>query len=453
MKKNTYLLSLIGLIGIVSSTWALPVGFDSSNPLTLAHLIQENSPWVYLTIFFGLGVLLAFTPCVLPMVPILSGIIVGQNSLSLSRAFKLSAAYVIGMALTYALAGMLAAYLGSTVQTLMQQPWIIGTFSVLFILMALSMLDIFHLRLPSSFNSRLSQLSQKSNNKSFISVALMGVISTLIVSPCVTAPLIGVLTYIGQEGQVLKGGLILFVMALGMGTPLLLVGAGYGSLLPNTGLWMIKIKQFFGLLMLGMAIWMLSRILPNTIINVLWALLLIMVSFYLGLFQNTTSNGQRVMQIFGSLALMISGIMLYSLVPTMVKNNANANTHTIAAPKEAPFIKVNTLEEINAQLIQAKQAHKPVFLEFYATWCSDCQAMEAHVFNQPDIIKTMNGLVSLKVNLSDNTPETREIKKKFAIYGLPEMIFFDSLGAERSGLTSAGYLNKAEMLSLLKKAK
>ncbi|WP_131780989.1 protein-disulfide reductase DsbD [Legionella gresilensis] len=449
MKKNTYLLILIGLIGIVSSTWALPVGFDSSNPLTLAHLIQNNGPWVYLTIFFGLGVLLAFTPCVLPMVPILSGIIVGQNALSLSRAFKLSAAYVIGMALTYALAGMLAAYLGSTVQTLMQQPWIIGAFSVLFILMALSMLDIFHLSLPSSFNSRLSQLSQKSSKRSFISVALMGVISTLIVSPCVTAPLIGVLTYIGQEGQVLKGGLILFVMALGMGTPLLLVGAGYGSLLPSTGLWMIKIKQFFGFLMLAMAIWMLSRILPNAIIDVLWALLLILVSFYLGLFQNTSSNGQKVMQVFGSLGLMISGVILYSSVPTMIKNNANA----VSAPKQAPFIKVNTLEEINTHLIQAKQAHKPVFLEFYATWCSDCQAMEAHVFNQPDVIRTMDGLVSLKVNLSENTPETRKIKKRFAIYGLPEMIFFDSLGAERSQLTSAGYLNKAEMLSLLKKAK
>ncbi|MGQ3888161.1 protein-disulfide reductase DsbD [Legionella sp. CNM-1927-20] len=447
MKKNIYLLTLIGLIGIVGSTWALPVGFDSSNPLTLAHLIQDNSPWVYLTVFFGLGVLLAFTPCVLPMVPILSGIIVGQRSLSFAKAFQLSAAYVIGMAVTYALAGMLAAYLGSTVQTLMQQPWIIGVFSGLFILMALSMLDIFHLSLPNSLNTRLSQLSQKSNSKSFISVALMGVISTLVVSPCVTAPLIGVLTYIGQDGQVLKGGLILFVMALGMGTPLLLVGAGYGSLLPKTGLWMIKVKQFFGLLMLGMAIWMLSRILPHAIVNVLWAILLIILSFYLGLFQNKTSNGQRVMQVFGSIALMISGVMLYSSIPIIIKNDA------ISAPKEAPFIKVATLQEIDNYLIQAKQAHKPVFLEFYATWCSDCQGMEARVFNQSEIIHAMNGLVSLKVNLSDNTPETRKIKKRFAIYGLPEMIFFDTLGNERSQLTSAGYLNKTEMLSLLNKAK
>ncbi|WP_419420378.1 protein-disulfide reductase DsbD [Legionella sp. D16C41] len=446
MKKITYLISFIALMGVVQFSFASPLGFDSSNPETLMYFIQNNSPWVYLAVFFGLGILLAFTPCVLPMVPILSGIIVGQRSLSSRKALQLSAAYVLGMAITYALAGMLAAYLGSTVQTLMQQPWIIGAFSGLFILMALSMLDVFSLSLPASLNARLSRFNQQSS-RGFISVALMGVVSTLIVSPCVTAPLIGVLTYIGQQGQVLKGGLILFILALGMGTPLLLVGAGYGSLLPKTGLWMVKVKQFFGLLMLGMAIWLLSRILPVTIINVLWASLLILASFYLGLFQNHASTLQRAMQAFGVFALMGSGILLYSAIATTEVNNAK----TIGL--KAPFIKVDTLEKIDNYLLQAKNMHKPVFLEFYATWCSDCQAMEAHVFNQPEIINAMNGLMSLKVNVSDNTPETRKIKSRFSIYGLPEMIFLDTEGNQKGQLTAAGYLNKKEMLSLLNKAK
>ncbi len=427
---------------IAQSTWAL--GFSSSNPETLMHFIQNNNPLVYLSAFFGLGLLLAFTPCVLPMVPILSGIIVGQRSLSSARAWRLSLAYVIGMAVTYAVAGMLAAYLGNTLQTLMQRPLIIGAFSGLFVVMALTMLGLFELRVPAFLNGRLTPVNQ--NNRSFLSVALMGVMSTLIVSPCVTAPLIGVLTYIGQNGQVLKGGLILFIMALGMGMPLLLVGAGYGSFLPKTGPWMVKIKQFFGILMLGIAIWMLSRVVPEPIVNVLWALLLVLASFYLGLFQTKSSLGERAMQALGLLALIGSGAMLYESQSTFLKSP------TIVEATQAPFIKVDTLQAIEEHLTRAKQENKPVFLEFYATWCSDCQGMETKVFNQPEVIKAMSGLVNIKVNISTDTPEARKIKKRFAIYGLPEMIFFDAKGKEQSQLTAAGYLDKSQLLALLHRA-
>lgn len=448
MKQLNRLWGVIALSLVSLPGWSFSLDFASANPDTIMNFIQGNNPLVYLSAFFAMGVLLAFTPCVLPMVPILSGIIVGQDKLSTSKAFKLSASYVLGMALTYAVAGMLAGYLGSTIQTLMQQPAVIVAFALLFVLMAASMLGIFELRLPSKISHRFNSSRQGSGKRSTLHVALMGVLSTLVVSPCVTAPLIGVLGYIAQNQKVFSGGIILFVMALGMGLPLLLVGAGYGSVLPRSGAWMIKIKQGFGLLMLAMAIWLLSRILSETTINFLWVALLLLSSYCLGLLKPALSKVDYLFKGIAIITLLTAGLLLYK-----TETQLNQVTPMTNSTAKAPFKALSTLQEINDRLAQAKTEHKPVFLEFSASWCSDCQDMDREVFNTTEVSQAMNGLVNLRVEISEKTSEVAAIKKAFGIYGTPTMLFFNPNGESLSSLTAVGLISKESMLSLLSQAK
>lgn len=445
MKKSISLISILLMMLLSRIALSATIGFESSNPDTVMNFIQGNSALVYLSAFFGLGILLAFTPCVLPMVPILSGIIVGQNTLSTGKAFKLSLSYVIGMAITYAGAGMLAGWMGSTVQTVMQRPSFIIGFSFLFIIMALSMFGYFELRLPAALANRLNVQPKSKSRRGYISVGLMGMVSTLVVSPCVTAPLIGVLSYIGQNGQVLMGGLILFVMALGMGIPLLVVGSGYGTLLPKTGAWMIKIKQFFGFMMLGIALWMLSRVLDITTIKILWAVLLITGSISMGALKSPKNKVGMIFQGVGVLALMLGGVILYNLAIS-----SGAENKITATAKE--FNEINTLQGIESELKKAAMEHKIVFLEFTAGWCSDCQNMDSKVFNQTAIIEAMNGLINIKVDISDDSNEVKRIKKAFAIYGTPTMMFFDRSGHLAPDLNAVGFVPETSMLDLLKKA-
>lgn len=444
MKNIIRVWSALSLVLISQAVWSFSI-FDSTNPSTIMNFIEANSVIVYLSTFFVLGILLAFTPCVLPMVPILSGIIVGQRSLSSTKAVKLSISYVLGMAITYAVAGMVAGWLGSTIQTIMQRPSIIIAFSSIFVVMALSLFGIFEWRIPTSLNNKLNKLSHQKSRQSHISVALMGILSALVVSPCVTAPLIGVLAYIGQSGQAFMGGLILFIMALGMGVPLILVGVGYGSLLPKTGPWMIRIKHLFGIMMIGIAIWMLARILPETIIRFLWAGLLMFTSIGLGCFKTPVNHLSRFLQIIGVVMLISGGIVAYSTADTMIHPVSSR-----AMGVQTSFLKVNTLEGIEQQLMTAKNEHKPVFIEFYATWCSDCQAMEKTVFNQSEVKKAMNGLLNLKVDISDkNNQEVQRIKKAFSIYGIPTLLFYDNDGKALKEFEAAGYVKKEDLLTSL----
>jgi thiol:disulfide interchange protein len=349
-----------------------------ADPQAIGQLIGTHGAPVYLALFFGLGILLAFTPCVLPMIPILSGIIVGQDNLTTGRSFRLSLSYVTGMAVTYAVAGMLAGYLGSTVQTMMQQPWVIISFSLVFLLLGLSMFGLFEIRMPAWLQPRMQR-----GQGGLIAAGLMGILSTLIVSPCVTAPLIAVLTFISQSGQTGLGGLLLFVMALGMGLPLLLVGAGYGRFLPKSGAWMIRIKQLFGIIMLLLAVWMVARIIP-----------------------------------------------IHTQTPT-------------------GFTMVYSMQELTQELAQAKEKHQPVFVEFYAGWCSDCRAMDAKVFNQPEIIQAMQGSVNLRVDISDKSPAVASIRQIYGILGVPAMRFYNSNGELIPDLLSHNQLDKQQMLELL----
>ncbi|KTC82081.1 protein-disulfide reductase DsbD [Legionella cincinnatiensis] len=407
-----------------------------ANPADTMMFIQNHSPIFYLAMFFGLGVLLAFTPCVLPMVPILSSIITGQGASTGSRAFKLSLGYVLGMAVTYAIAGMLAAWLGSTVQTLMQQPMIIGSFSFLFILMALWLLGVFEFRFPvfARFTPR------RSRQHGILSATLMGVLSTLVVSPCVTAPLIGILTYIAQSNHVFQGGLLLFVLALGMGLPLLIVGAGYGRFLPGSGPWMVRIKQVFAIMMFAMAVWLLSRVVPPFWIDLLWMIVLLMNAWVFGAFRQEQGLVGRLMQAIALFSIMGAGALMYqTFTPTPV----------IQSVSRSPFIEVHTLDEVNAKLAEARANNERVFIEFYAGWCSDCQAMDKHVFNQAAVINAMQGSVNLRVDISEKTDEVAKIRQVFHIYGIPTMLFYDQQGQQLTDLSSVGQISKEKTLQLL----
>lgn len=431
---------LIISIGMMAlSTHLYAAGISSIHPADMASFIQTHHPLIYLAVFFGAGVLLAFTPCVLPMVPILSGIITGQRAQSGRRALQLSLGYVIGMAVTYAVAGMLAAYFGSTVQTLMQRPSVLILFSALLMIMALWLLGVFEWRMPSFLGKIAFSTTQKP--RGVIAVTFMGALSTLVVSPCVTAPLIGVLTYIAQSGQVLQGGLLLFVLALGMGLPLLLVGAGFGALLPRSGPWMIKIKQLFAIFIFAMALWLLGRVLPPFWSSLSWTALLVFSSFLLGIGRHEHHLLGRMLQGVAIIALMSAGALAYKTTLTMPKKDP-----VLAS---APFEVAPTLADIQRKLAEAKAHHQAVFIEFFATWCSDCQAMDAHVFNQPDVASAMKNAVNLRVSVSDNNDSVALIKKTFGIYGIPTMLFYNADGVRIDNLTSVGLLSKKEMLTLL----
>ncbi|MBA2657764.1 MAG: protein-disulfide reductase DsbD [Tatlockia sp.] len=437
---------LISLMLISQVSWAFSLGFESSNPELIAGFIQHNNALVYLAAFFGVGILLAFTPCVLPMVPILSGIIIGQDSLSTRKALNISLAYVGGMALTYATVGVLAGFMGSTIQTQMQRPGVIIGFSFLFVVMALSMFGLFELSLPLKLNAKLSKFKPNNTKPNVLSAAMMGILSTLVVSPCVTAPLIGVLTYIGQKGDALTGGLILFVMSLGMGMPLILVGAGYGSMLPKTGNWMIKIKQLFGFMMLALAIWMLGRLLSTFMTNLLWGTWLIIASFSLGIMTSASKRSSRFFQLLGLFALIAGSLLVFKTLTAPTELPA-------IQQKLLPFIEVDSLKRIQQELAKARIDNRAVFLEFSASWCSDCQEMDAKVFNQAEVFKALDNMLPLRVEISEKSPEVAAIKTYFSIYGTPTMLFFNAKGEQLSQLTAVGIINKSTLIKLLAQAK
>ena len=428
------LLSLVFLLPM--PLWAANSGW--SNPAELANYISQQSHWILLFAFYGLGILLAFTPCVLPMVPILSGIIVGQNTKSAKQGFQLSLAYVAGMAITYAIAGMIAGWLGATIQTIMQTPWVLITFSVFFIYLGLNLLDLVALPIPGLGGSNINS-SKQQKPKSLLSVATMGVVSTLVVSPCVTGPLIGVLTYIGQSGKILEGGLFLFILALGMGTPLLLMGSGYGKFLPKSGAWMMMIKKLFAYMMFGLAIWLSSRILPSTVTYTLYAGLALFAGLTLGLFQTASHSVERAGQGVSVFLLMISGVFVYQLVQPV-----SLQTTSYVA---APFVQVKTEKDLNRYLHTAKQANQPVFIEFFADWCSDCKAMDKNVFSLNRVHKAMNNSLNLRVDISKNTPEVKELRQHFGVLGIPTMLFVNNKGALQKQLTAVGQVPSKTVLS------
>ncbi|WP_020559646.1 protein-disulfide reductase DsbD [Thiofilum flexile] len=409
----------------------------------IANILADGKIlWIMLS-FLGFGLLLSFTPCVFPMIPILSGIIAGQKDLSTRKAFLLSLTYVLAMAATYTLVGLLAGLFGGNLQATFQNPWVISTFALFFVLLALSMFGFYELQIPAHWQTKLNQLSNQQQGGTLIGVAIMGVLSALIVGPCVAAPLAGALMYISQTGNALLGGIALFSLSIGMGLPLLLIGTSAGKWLPKAGSWMETVKAVFGVLLLAVALYLLERVLPSTIYMLLWGLLFIVTAVYMGAVTTLSvlaSNGVKLWKGL-ALALLVQGILILiggalggndivNPLRPLVSNQAN---HT-----QVQFQRVANLEQLNQALVSAKG--KLVLLDFYADWCISCKEMEKYTFSDPTVQAELSRFVLLQVDVTKNTADDKAILKHFKLMGPPAILFFDKNSKEHREWQQIGFI-------------
>lgn len=422
----------------------------------LARMITTgNIAWVMLA-FVGFGLLLTFTPCVLPMVPILSSIIVGQENMTTRKAFVLSLVYVLAMALTYTIAGVLAGLFGANLQAMFQNPWVLFTFAGVFVLLALSMFGFYELQLPASWQAKLASMSNSQKGGTLTGVAIMGFLSALIVGPCVAAPLAGALIVIGQSGDPVRGGLALFSLAMGMGIPLLIVGTSAGKFLPKAGGWMNAVKGVFGVLLLAVALYLLDRVLPSEVTVTLWALLAICSAVYMGAFALSTSGWQKLWKGLG-LALFVWGaVLLIGLASgradlfTPLKNFTGGGA--AVEEEHLPFKRVKTVEDLEREVQQAASMNKPVMLDFYADWCISCKEMERYTFTDPAVRQALSNAVLLQADVTANDEADQALLAEFSLYGPPGIIFFNRDGEELPNMRVIGFKNAEEFAAHVNRA-
>ncbi|MSQ92827.1 MAG: protein-disulfide reductase DsbD, partial [Gammaproteobacteria bacterium] len=417
----------------------------------LAAQLATGNLLLVMAIFFLGGLGLAFTPCVLPMIPILSSIIAGQGAAATPRrSCMLSVIYVLGMAMTYTIAGAAFAAAGKQAQACFQQPWIIISFAVLFVVLALAMFGLFELRIPAALETRLSAASGRQKAGSLIGTAIMGALSALVVTACVAPPLVAALAVIGQAGDVPRGALALFAMSIGMGAPLLLVGVAGGRFLPHAGPWMTTVKALFGVMMLGVSVWMLERILPGPQTLALWALLVIVAGYYFGGFgRPDPKSGPRPLARGAGLAAIAWGIIMMigaaaggqdPLQPLRGITLPGGLGSSQASTAEAlPFRMVASTEELDRELAAALAAGKPVMLDFYADWCASCKEMEKYTFSNADVQRELGGFVLLQADVTANSPADQALLRRFGVYGPPTTAFFGAHGRECRAFRLVGY--------------
>ena len=411
----------------------------------IAAALKSGRLLVILPLFFLLGLGLSFTPCVLPMVPILSFIIVGEGAgIKRSRGFLLSLSYALGMALVYTALGVAAGLIGEGLAATLQNPWVLGAFALLMVILSLSMFGVYQLQVPGVLQSKLTVASEGQRNGKLIGVFLMGSISALIVGPCVAAPLAGALVYISQTRDVAVGGSALFAMAMGMSVPLLLVGVSAGSVLPRAGAWMESIKRFFGVLMLAMALWMVSPVIPVWTQMLCWAVLLLAYAGY-QLFIHRGGNLSKIVAVlFAALGLMqfigvtTGGRDVYAPLAHLLGNQVHGVT----------FVRVKSVTELDAAIAQSKGKH--VMLDFYADWCVSCKEMEKLTFTDPQVKATLENMLLLQVDVTANNEDDKALLKRFNLFGPPGIIFFDAQGREINGGRVIGYQNADKFLASLR---
>jgi thiol:disulfide interchange protein DsbD len=441
--------------GTVAPSAAAPAasgaGFVSAQD-RLAALIRNGNLFVVIVTFFGSGLLLAFTPCVLPMVPILSGIIAGHGTnVTTSRAFLLSLSYVLGMACTYTVAGIAVAAAGSHVQVLFQQTWVIVLFAALFVVLSLSMFGVYTLQMPAAIQTRLSQVSSRQSAGTFGGVAIMGALSALIVTTCVAAPLVATFVVIGQSGNMMRGAAALFALSLGMGAPLLIVGASQGKLLPKAGAWMDTIKHLFGVMMLGVAAWMLARVTAPGVVLILWAIPAAVAAAVLW-------RGARYIREVPMLVRTVAvAAGAYALV-LIIGSRLGATDPLAPIPSfagqhaELTFRTIKSTGDLDREVAQAHAHGQAVMLDFYADWCVSCKEMEKYTFTDPAVRATLKDVVRLRANVTANDTDDQALLKRFGIYGPPTIAFYGIDGHERAPYRVVGFMKAPEFAALSAKA-
>lgn len=417
---------------------------------SIANSLKEKNLLLVLLTFFGFGLLLSLTPCVFPMIPILSSIIVGASkneTMTASRGFFLSLVYVLSMSVAYTIAGVIAGIFGANLQVALQNPYVLVIFALIFVALAFSMFGYFEIRLPQAIQNRVNKTTDGKEKQGILGIAIMGFLSALIVGPCVAPPLAGALVYIGQTGDAILGGLALFVMSLGMGVPLLLIGLGAGKFMPKPGGWMESITRIFGIVMLGVAIWLLDRVLDATIIIYLWALLLLGSAIYLKIYQHILTQLITVV-------IFILGVVLFVGAISGATNPLNplekftSSKMTQVSDEKLIFKKVKNIQELELAI---KNSNKPVMLDFWASWCVSCKELEEITFQDEQVINKLQEFTLLKADVTENNDEDKALQKKFGVVGPPALIFWDKDKNEIQASRIIGYKNPKDFLEIVNK--
>lgn len=423
---------------------------DDEDEDEITSLLEKQKLFTILLSFFGFGLLLSFTPCVLPMIPILSGIIVGhKDKLHTRKAFFLSLSYVLSMSLTYAVAGLVAGYIGGSVQALLQQPWILLLSSLVFVALAFSLFGYYEISLPQRWQNKLTGISNQQKRGSYVSAAIMGCLATLIISPCVTPALVGALGYIGQTGDATLGGLALFTLGLGSGVPLLIIGTAGGKVLPKAGAWMNSIRNVLGVMMLGMAIWILSRVLPGQVVMILWAALLVISSVFLGIFKSEMKNNlQRIWKGVATMALFYGCLLL---VGAAMGNEDPLKPLYGFHYAQTDLLKFTAVENVDDVQRQVTSSPKLTMLDFYADWCVSCQIMEKQTFSNPKVQAMLHNFKLLKANVTRNDKMNKSLQNHYGVIAPPTILFFDENGKEMKSMRIVGEKPPEEFLAHLVK--
>ncbi len=433
--------------------WGTTSALDKTLPFIseqnrIAASLKTGSVWLIALSFLGFGILLAFTPCIFPMLPILSGLVVGQGSnLNTRRAFWLSLSYVLASALTYTGFGVLAGLFGSNLQALFQEPWVIIAFSGVFVGLALSMFSGFQFQIPSFIQTKIMAISSRQQGGKLLGAVVMGILSALAIGPCVTAPLTGALIYIGQTGDAYLGGMALFALGIGMGIPLIVIGTYAGKLLPRAGAWMAITKVIFAIGLLAVAVWLLSRIMPPMATLALWSLLIIFPVMLL--------LWKKRWQGAGLLAAAY-GILLWVGIYTNQPDTLRPLVCSVAvACKEQlsltlKFKKIGSIEELQQNLAEAHAKNQWVMLDFYANWCSTCTEMALYTFSDPKVRAALSQVMLVQADVTQNSPTDRALLRQFNLIGPPAILFFGPDQQERSAYRVVGYLKADKFLDIIK---
>ncbi|WP_223788021.1 protein-disulfide reductase DsbD [Marinicella meishanensis] len=439
---------------VASQGQAPDLAVAKSETEEINEVFDESIFWIMLQ-FFGFGLLLALTPCVFPMIPILSGLIVGQKDPSTAKAFTLSVIYVLAMAVTYTAVGVVMGLMEINAQALFQKPWIITVFTLIFVLLSLSMFGFYDLQLPASWQNKLTHISNRQKGGTYVGVAVMGLLSALIVGPCVAPPLAAAVIYISTtDGGPVLGGLALFAMSLGMGAPLIAIGTSAGKWMPNAGGWMNVVKSFFGILLLGMAIWFLSRILPGDITLMLWGVLLIASAVMWH--QHAKNNGLSgwVMSLFDALRILLLIVGTAQLIGGMagksdpIRPLKGVFSGGAVTAQKVEFKMIKSLADLQREIEQSDQ---PVFLDFYADWCVECKRMERTTFQDPEIVALTAQMTVLKADVTANDAVDAALMKRFGIVGPPASLFFAADGTPLKALNFFGYKNASDLKQTFEK--
>lgn len=437
---------------------------DTSSATGLAGFLAEQSTLMIAGLFLLLGLGLTFTPCVLPMVPIISSLVSSQNTKTTSHALLLASSYVLGMALTYAAAGVITGLLGASfnLQAQLQSPWVLSVFALMFVVFALSMFDLFEIQLPRFIREPLNDASQRLTGGRVVSVFGIGALSALIVSPCVSAPLAGSLLYISTTQDALIGGIALFALGLGMGVPLILVAVGGRKLLPTTGNWMTTVKHFYGVMLIAVAIWLVERLVPGWVGLTLWGVLIAITGVQLGAFDAAKAGWERTRKGLGliffayGLALLAGAIAgasdpLAPLDPFLAKGSPiGLQASFTDDASHGGFKRVEAPSEIKAMLSKAHEEGQPVMLDFYADWCISCKVMERNVFSKPDVIASLSPFTLLQIDMTDNTPAQQAMLDELGLFGPPAILFYNSNGEEMAQQRVLGEMNRNQFLAHVK---